>query len=183
MTMAEAIISGNLEAVKKIQLENPSCIDDLYNGITLPNLAASTGNTEIFKYIVEYSRASFNETDDDNRTVLFYAVPTDNVELVKYIVERLGFSGLSGDRNLVTPYDIAIESGAEKVISYFKELYGDIDGMYRNPIRTARLHSAHSRICKQPCPFLTAPPTGSPSASPAKIPCCLPELHICRSTV
>ena len=69
MTMAEAIISGNLEAVKKIQLENPSCIDELYNGITLPNLAASTGNTEIFKYIVEYSRASFNETDDDNRTV------------------------------------------------------------------------------------------------------------------
>lgn len=132
MTMAEAIISGNLEAVKKIQLENPSCIDELYNGITLPNLAASTGNTEIFKYIVEYSRASFNETDDDNRTVLFYAVPTDNVELVKYIVERLGFSGLSGDRNLVTPYDIAIESGAKKVISYFKELYGDIDGMYRN---------------------------------------------------
>ena len=120
MTMAEAIISGNLEAVKKIQLENPSCIDELYNGITLPNLAASTGNTEIFKYIVEYSRASFNETDDDNRTVLFYAVPTDNVELVKYIVERLGFSGLSGDRNLVTPYDIAIESGAKKVISYFR---------------------------------------------------------------
>ena len=86
MTMAEAIISGNLEAVKKIQLENPSCIDELYNGITLPNLAASTGNTEIFKYIVEYSRASFNETDDDNRTVLFYAVPTDNVELVNYTV-------------------------------------------------------------------------------------------------
>ena len=46
MTMAEAIISGNLEAVKKIQLENPSCIDELYNGITLPNLAASTGHTE-----------------------------------------------------------------------------------------------------------------------------------------
>ncbi len=146
MTMAEAIISGNLEAVKKIQLENPSCIDELYNGITLPNLAASTGNTEIFKYIVEYSRASFNETDDDNRTVLFYAVPTDNVELVKYIVERLGFSGLSGDRNLVTPYDIAIESGAKKVISYFKELYGDIDGMYRNPIRTG-MHPDPSIVC------------------------------------
>ena len=48
MTMAEAIISGNLEAVKKIQLENPSCIDELYNGITLPNLAAST---ELFSFM------------------------------------------------------------------------------------------------------------------------------------
>lgn len=146
MTMAEAIISGNLDEVKKLQLENPSCIDELYNGITLPNLAASTGNTEIFKYIVEYSRASFNETDDDNRTALFYAVPTDNVELVKYIVERLGFSGLSGDKNLVTPYDIAIASGAKNVISYFKEKYGDIDGMYRNPIRTG-MHPDPSIVC------------------------------------
>lgn len=146
MTMAEAIISGNLDEVKKLQLENPSCIDELYNGITLPNLAASTGNTEIFKYIVEYSRASFNETDENNRTALFYAVPTDNVELVKYIIERLGFSGLSGDKNLVTPYDIAIESGAENVISYFKEKYGEINDMYRNPIRTG-MHPDPSIVC------------------------------------
>ena len=117
MTMAEAIISGSLDEVKRLQIENPACIDALYNGMTLPNLAASTGNTDIFKYIVEYSRASFNETDADNRNALFYAVPTDNAELVKYIVERLGFSGLSGDKNLITPYDIAIECGAKNVIS------------------------------------------------------------------
>ncbi len=146
MTMAEAIIAGNLEAVKNLQIENPPCIDELHNGMTLPNLAASTGNFDIFKYIVEYSRASFNETDENNRTALFYAVPTDNVELVKYIVERLGMSGLSGDKNLVTPYDIAIESGAVHVTGYFKEKYGDINDMYRNPIRTG-MHPDPSIVC------------------------------------
>lgn len=146
MTMAEAIITGNLEAVRQLQIENPSCIDEREGGITLPNLAASTGNLDIFKYIVEYSRASFNETDEDNRTALFYAVPTDNVELVKYIVERLGMSGLSGDKNLVTPYDIAIESGAVNVTAYFKEKYGDINDMYRNPIRTG-MHPDPSIVC------------------------------------
>ena len=85
-TMAEAILAGDLAMVKQLQIENPACIDGMYNGMTLPNLAASTGNLDIFKYIVEYSRASFNETDNDNRTALFYAVPTDNVELVRYIV-------------------------------------------------------------------------------------------------
>ena len=146
MTMAEAIISGSLEAVEQLQVKNPSCIDEPCNGMTLPNLAASTGNLDIFKYIVEYSRASFNETDDNNRTALFYAVPTDNVELVRYIVERLGMSGLAGDKNLVTPYDVAIESGAKNVIAYFREKYGDIDDMYRNPIRTG-MHPDPSIVC------------------------------------
>ena len=146
MTMADAILSGNLEAVMQLQIENPSCIDELYNGITLPNLAASTGNLDVFKYIVEYSRASFNETDASNRTALFYAVPTNNVELVKYIVERLGMSGLSGDKNLVTPYDIAVEANALDVIAYFKEKYGDINDMYRNPIRTG-MHPDPSIVC------------------------------------
>ena len=146
MTMADAIISGSLEDVKRLQIENPSCIDELYDGITLPNLAASTGNLDIFKYIVEYSRASFNETDENNRTALFYAVPTDNVELVKYIVERLGMSGLYGDKNLITPYEIAIENRAKNVISYFKEKYGDIKDMYKNPIRTG-MHPDPSIVC------------------------------------
>ena len=145
-TMAEAILAGNLAMVKQLQVENPSCIDGLYNGMTLPNLAASTGNLDIFKYIVEYSRASFNETDGNNRTALFYAVPTDNVELVRYIVERLGMSGLYGDKNLITPYDVAIESGAKNVTAYFKEKYGNIEDMYRNPIRTG-MHPDPSIIC------------------------------------
>ena len=145
-TMAEAILAGNLAEVKRLQIENPSCIDELYNGMTLPNLAASTGNLDIFKYIVEYSRASFNETDEDNRTALFYAVPTDNVELAKYIVERLGMSGLYGDKNLITPYDVAIESGAVNVTAYFRKKYGNIEDMYRNPIRTG-MHPDPSIVC------------------------------------
>ena len=55
-------------------------------------------------------------------------------------------SGLTGDKNLVTPYDIAIESGAVNVTAYFKEKYGDINAMYRNPIRTG-MHPDPSIVC------------------------------------
>ncbi len=146
MKMYEAILAGNLDEVRRLQLENPACIDEPYNGTRLPDLAASTGNLDILKYIVEYSRASFNLNDENERSLLHYAVPTDNVEMVKYIVERVGMSGLQGDKNLVTPYDIAINSGATKVVEYFKEIYGDINDMYRNPIRTG-MHPDPSIVC------------------------------------
>lgn len=145
MTMAEAILNKDVEELKRLQEENPTAIDELYNGITLSNLAASTGCFETFKYIVEYSRASYN-AEDPNSNALFYAAPTNNVELVKYIVERLGLSGLKGDDDLRTPYDYAIEAGATDVVNYFKEVYGEMSDMYRNPIRQG-MHPDPSIIC------------------------------------
>lgn len=136
MTLQEAIISKNLCAVKDLLINDPNLINEPYEGRSLSYLAAKTGDFAIFKYIVEYSRASFNEVDEKGQSVLFPAVTTDNLELVKYIVERLGFSALAPDYTLKTPYDAAIECKSNRVVSYFYEKYGDIDSMYRNPVRT-----------------------------------------------
>lgn len=70
-------------------------------------LAAKTGNIELVKYIVEYSRASMNIHDDNNKNMLHYAAMSGDVKTCKYLVERVGMSPLSGDINLLTPFEIA----------------------------------------------------------------------------
>lgn len=134
MNLQQAILQGNLAEVRRILIENPACIDEkpelLFtelldtgcpvakehdsgvssnkpDGLWLPYLAARCGQLDIVKYIVEYSRASFNETDENCRTMLHYGVESGNPELVKYLVERVGLSPLAGDKNLVTPYELA----------------------------------------------------------------------------
>ena len=73
MTLQEAILDKNLEAVKHILTEDPPCIDDKdENGVPLCLIAAATGSFPIVKYIVEYSRASMNTVDEENRNILHY---------------------------------------------------------------------------------------------------------------
>lgn len=132
--IVDAILKSDVNEVKRLQLENPMCIDERYEGITLPNLAAKIGDLSVFKYLVEYSRASFND-EDENCEILFYAVESGNVELVKYIVERVGISALDGKSRAYTPYEYAVELGKSEVVDYFSEKYGKYEDMYKNPIR------------------------------------------------
>ncbi len=83
MTLYQAVVTGNLEEVRRILIEAPSCIEEKPDGLWIPYLAAKLGHYEIVKYIVEYSRASFNETDENCRTMLHYAVESGNLALVK----------------------------------------------------------------------------------------------------
>lgn len=93
MTLQEAILDKNLEAVKHILTEDPPCIDDKdENGVPLCLIAAATGSFPIVKYIVEYSRASMNTVDEENRNILHYAAMSGNTELAKYLVEKLGLA-------------------------------------------------------------------------------------------
>ena len=75
MNIIEAIKLENIEELKKINMENPNAIEEKdENGVWVPFIAAQTGNLEMVKYIVEYTRASMNVVDEDNRTILHYAV-------------------------------------------------------------------------------------------------------------
>ena len=137
MTLQQAILQGNLVEVRRILIENPPCIDDKTEGLWLPYLAARCGNTDIVKYIVEYSRASFNETDENCRTMLHFAVESGNLELVQYLVEKVGLSPLAGDRNLITPFELAAELGHVEIVSYFEAYCGfSLEDSYKNPILT-----------------------------------------------
>lgn len=147
MTLREAIRNKDLETVKDLLIKDPNSIEDRTGGIWLPFLAASLGDLGIVRYIVEYSRASFNETDEINRSILHYGVESGNISVVRYLVERVGMSPVSGDINLVTPYEIAYKNKNQEILSFFEEVCGaPYEKMYRNPIRTG-MHPDPSIIC------------------------------------
>ena len=171
MILQQAIVQGNLKEVRRILIENPSCVDEKSDGMWLPYLAARLGQLDIVKYMVEYSRASFNETDENCRTMLHYAVESGNLELVRYLTEKVGLSPLSGDSNRVTPYELAEElrrqqengfasdagkkedatgktaESYEQILEYFKECCGfSLADSYKNPILTG-MHPDPSIVC------------------------------------
>ncbi|MGN0377121.1 MAG: family 43 glycosylhydrolase [Suilimivivens sp.] len=138
MSLQQAIEAGNLDETVRILVEDPPCIDDkTKEGVPLCLYAAEMGNFDIVKYIVEYSRASLNTVDENNRTILHYAAMSGNVELNRYLVEKAGMSITAGDRNLITPYQIAYEAEHKELLHYYEEIVGAAyEDMYHNPIRT-----------------------------------------------
>lgn len=137
MELQQAIEKKNLEKVRQILIENPACIDDkTEEGIPLCLYGAKVGSLAIVKYIAEYSRASLNTVDDDNRTILHYAAMSGDVEINRYLVEKAGMGITDGDRNLVTPYQIAYEAGHKELLNYYETMVGAAyEDMYHNPIR------------------------------------------------
>jgi xylan 1,4-beta-xylosidase len=137
-TLEDAIYLENLPAIKEILEEEPSLIDGLdKDGIMMPFLAAKTGNLDIVKYIVEYSRASMNIYDDNHRSILHYASMSGNVPTCQYLVERVGMSIVEGDNDLVTPLDIAHDNKYFDLEEYYESVLGvGLEQMYKNPIRT-----------------------------------------------
>ena len=89
------------------------------------------------RYIVEYSRASMNERDEENRNILHYAAASGKLPVVRYLTERVGMDPLAGDVHLVTPFDVAVKMGHKEVAGYFEEIcQAPSTDMYRNPVRT-----------------------------------------------
>lgn len=138
MTLRDAIYFEDISEVKKILEAEPNLIDEKdEKGVLMALLAAKTGNLKLVRYIVEYSRASMNITDNNQKNMLHYAAMSGNVDVCKYLVERVGISPLSGDINLLTPYEIARQNKFFDLEDYFKEVTGaSLENMYHNPIRT-----------------------------------------------
>ena len=138
MTLRDAIYFEDISEVKKILEAEPNLIDEKdEKGVFMALLAAKTGNLKLVRYIVEYSRASMNITDNNQKNMLHYAAMSGNVDVCKYLVERVGISPLSGDINLLTPYEIARQNKFFDLEDYFKEVTGaSLENMYHNPIRT-----------------------------------------------
>lgn len=137
MTIQDAVKEQNIDEVKRILTDNPSAIDESdEQGTAVSFLAAKSGNLELVKYIVEYSRASMNMVDIVNRNILHYGAMSGSTSLCRYLVEKVGMDILGGDRNLVTPYQIAYEGEHTELLAYFQEKVGvPYEEMYHNPIR------------------------------------------------
>lgn len=137
MNIYEIILKEDLNLLKDKLAEDPSCIDDTHIGIPMSFVAARTGNLNIVKYIVEYSRASMNTVDEKNRNILHYAAMSGNPKLAKYLIEKVGMSPVMPDVDLITPFEIAHKERHKEVEEYFEQVCGrPLSGMYKNPIRT-----------------------------------------------
>lgn len=136
--LVDAIYLENIDEVRTILENEPGLIDEKdEHGVLMALLAAKTGNIELVKYIVEYSRASMNIHDDNNKNMLHYAAMSGDVKTCKYLVERVGMSPLSGDINLLTPFEIAHKNHFIELEEYFEQAVGHkLSDMYHNPIRT-----------------------------------------------
>ena len=158
--LEKAILAENFAQVEKLLLENPPIIDEISReGLPQSFLAAKTGNLQVVKYIVEYSRANMNERDGWHRNILHYATLSGNLELVKYLVERVGMSPIDGDCDLTTPYDLAHWAaegtltkqkltatvnnceGSREQMNCIEKYFADVTGFayeeaYKNPVRT-----------------------------------------------
>ena len=125
------IEKGNLEAVRSALVQEPELVskEALFG-------AARSGNTDILKYLVEYSRISLNEYDDDHRNVLHYGAESGNLEVFRYLVEKCGMDPVCADKHLVTPWDLVHDRYPE-IEDYLCKRYGHkYEDFYRNPIRT-----------------------------------------------
>ena len=134
----EAIKQGDMKAIQSIIAKDQMAIEERdNNNVWAPFLAAQTGHLAVVKFIVEYTRASMNQTDEINRNILHYAAMSDSVECVRYLVDQVGMDIYSGDKYGKTPIDIALEHNNMKVVAYLREEKGIVlEEMYRNPIVT-----------------------------------------------
>lgn len=136
--LQNAIELRDLEKVKQIIAEEQTAIEGTtLDGVPLALHAARMGNAAIVKYIVEYSRASMNLVDANNRTILHYAAESGDVEMNRYLVEKVGMDICAGDKRRMTPYQIAHEANHKELLAYYESVVGaKYEEMYHNPIRT-----------------------------------------------
>lgn len=132
-TLLQAILSDDLNTVQALLPRQPALIEQDHHGEPLSHIAAREGSAALLCYLVEYGlRVNLNALDSRGRDMLHYAAQSGNVEKCRYLVERGGMSPLRGDRELVTPYQLA----QGEVKAYFEEVTGaKLDGFYHNPIR------------------------------------------------
>lgn len=136
--LAKAISDKNLAQIKDILAHDPATINQLNeDNIPYAFLAATTGELDIIRHVVEYSMASMNTRDVQYRSILHYAVLSGKPDAIPYLVERVGMSAFDGDINLVTPFDLAHENHFTEIEQYFCDYYKTTyESTYHNPIRT-----------------------------------------------
>ena len=133
----KAIMNQDPDSVRKILTETPEAVTSFEPGESLPLFAAAQyGSLEILKYIVEYSRASLDEYDQNHRNILHYASESGDIEKCRYLIERCGMSPLEADSSLLTPYEIAYRKFPDTLYRYYLSFIGTpFEDMYANPIR------------------------------------------------
>ena len=118
--LEKALNTCNVDKLAAILAHDPSLINALNDkGVPYAFVGAMQGNLALTRYIVEYTMASMNTRDADYRGILHYAVMSGKADTIPYLVERVGMSAFDGDRNLITPYDLAHQNQYKEIEEYF----------------------------------------------------------------
>ncbi len=136
--LREVILRDDLDTLKQELPLEPTLIDyEGEEGFGLSFLAMERGSLATVKYLVELGlRVNLIAVDKQGRDHLHHAAMSGDVEKCRYLVERGGMDVLRGDKELVTPFDIAHRMGHQALEAYFASVVGaDYDQLYRNPIR------------------------------------------------
>ena len=136
--LEKALNTCNVDKLAAILAHDPSLINALNDkGVPYAFVGAMQGNLALTRYIVEYTMASMNTRDADYKGILHYAVMSGKADTIPYLVERVGMSAFDGDRNLITPYDLAHQNRYKEIEEYFSSHYQvRYEDTYHNPIRT-----------------------------------------------
>ncbi len=126
-----SISSADIDSVKRILSDEPALIEGRHLFC-----AARAGHYAIVKYLVEYSRISLNELDDQGRDVLHHCALSDNVGLWDYLIRRCGMDPFAGDKDGTTPWELAVQCSSTEITAYMEAKYGHISDYYKNPVRT-----------------------------------------------
>lgn len=141
--LLQAVEAKDTEQVRDILIHEPMLADASRNHVPAAMLAAAGGSLELVRYMVEYSRANMNIVDDRNRNMLHYGTMSGKLEVVRYLTEKVGFSPLTGDFDLITPLEMAADEQCmggrynnREIKAYFEDYVGCAYAqMYKNPIR------------------------------------------------
>lgn len=136
--LREVILRGDLAILQRELPLEPSLLDYVgEEGFALSFLAMQYGDIHMTRYLVEMAiRMNLSTVDDQGRDHLHHAAISGDVEKCRYLVERGGMDPLRGDRNLVSPFDIAHSMGHRALEEYFASVVGAAyDQLYQNPIR------------------------------------------------
>jgi len=136
--LRRVILANDLNTLRRELPLEPTLLDFVgEDGVRLGFLAARVGSLEMLKYLVEYGlRLNLNDVDEKGQDLLHYAAQSGDVEKCRYLVAYGGMDPLRGDKQLMTPFDIAHEGGHQALEDYFASVTGaPLQEMYRNPIR------------------------------------------------
>lgn len=131
----EALVRGDLDAVKRLLTDNPALIE-AGDDEPLSHAAARDASLETLRYLVEYAlRVNLNAVDRRGRDLLHYAAQSGDVEKCRYLVERGGLDPLRADADGLTPYELSRIGGHAALEAYFQSLVGaPLESMYKNPV-------------------------------------------------
>jgi ankyrin repeat protein len=117
----------NLPSIASLLIEHGADrqVQDTRGRSTLA-VAAFCGCVDVAEYLITISLSSsssssslLNATDHDGCTPLWLAVRTGNLAMTKLLVDA-GADTTIGDRDSLTPLDVAVKFKKEKVVEYLK---------------------------------------------------------------